>query len=74
MPEKIGRDDFFGRKTAFFLKNMCFQQPRRWYGNDLRTCTMVARIPFGPLQTVPWSFSYSIKRQNVGRKSFFGGK
>ena len=45
--EKVGRDDFFARKIAFFLKNMCFQQPRRWYGNDLITCTITVTILCG---------------------------
>ena len=49
MREEIGQNLFFTRKTAFFLKNLCFQQPLRCYRNGLVTSTVFFRIPCGPL-------------------------
>ena len=64
----------FSVEKGLFFKILCFQQPPKCYGNDLTTCTLTVRIPYRPNQVVHISFSYSIIRQNVGRKSFFGGK
>ena len=51
--KKIGRNILFNGKTAFFFKNMSFQQPHSCYRNDLIASTVFARLLFGILQMVP---------------------
>ena len=65
---------FYHLKIALFFKNLCFQQPLRCYRNDLITSAVIVRIPFGPLQIVPWGVSHSIIREKRGQNLFFSGK
>ena len=67
---KNGPKQFLTGKIAFFSKVCVFQQLLRCYGSDLRTCTKIVGVLFGPLQTVPWVLSASIIREKKA-KTFF---
>ena len=58
---------FSSEKFAFFFKNLCFQQFRKCYRYDLITSTVIVKIPFGPLQIVPWGLSHSKIRENKAK-------
>ena len=74
MPEKIGQNLFFTGKIAFFFQRLCFQQPLRFYSNDLVTSTVNVRSPSGPLWIIPWGRSHSIMPEKIGQNLFFTGK
>ena len=67
---KKGPKQFLTGKIAFFSKVWVFQQLLRCYRSDLRTCTKIVGILFGPLQIVPWGLSHSIIREKMA-KTFF---
>ena len=72
--EKTGQKLFFTGKFAFFFQSLCFQQPLRFYSNDLVTSTVNVRSPSGPLWIIPWGRSHSIMPEKIGQNLFFTGK
>ena len=74
MREKTGQKLFFTGKNAIFFENLCFQQPLRFYRNDLVTSTVIVKSPCGPLWIIPWGVSHSIIGEQLGHKLFFTGK
>ena len=67
-------NNYFHWKGCLFFGNLCFQQHLRCSRNDLITSTVIVRILFCPLQTVPWGVSHSILREKIGQNLFFTGK
>ena len=65
---------FFRGTFAFFFKNLCFQQPLRYYRNDLITSSVFVRISFRLLQIVTWCLWYSIIRERNTSISLVTGK
>ena len=56
-------------KICLFFKKLCFQQHIKSWRNDLIASTVIVRLVFWPLKTVPWGLSNSNIRERS--QSFF---
>ena len=61
-------------KDCLFFHLFCFQQPLRYYRNDLVTSTLTVGLPFGTLLLVPWRLSHSTMRKKNRSKTFLHWK
>ena len=65
---KSGQEVFLTGKFAFFFqKKLCFQQPLICWRNDPIPSTVIVRLSFGPLKTVPWGLSNSNIREKTAQ-------
>ena len=72
--KKYRPKSFLHRKECiFFFEKLCFQQPLRYYRNDLVTSTVIVRSPCGLLWINYWGLPHSMNREKIQQTLFFTG-